>query len=255
MQENSPQIASSNASQIKTYSGIEELADAEKGLNNYYRQIVKKVLEDQFQKIKKNNEFSILEFGAGTGYLAELTHLISGIKPDCLEIDEYLISVIQSKDLNCFKKLDKVNKEYDLIYTSNVLEHIETDQESISELRKLLKPEGHLVIYVPAFMLLFSDLDRSVGHFRRYSKKELVSKVQAAGLQVVKVSYMDSVGFFASILIRIVGYKGRGNLGGLKSMRFFDKYLFPISTALDNAGVKKIFGKNLLLVAKLEELK
>jgi predicted SAM-dependent methyltransferase len=59
-----------------------------------------------------------------------------------------------------------------MIYSSNVLEHIEDDSRALNEMFAKLQINGKLAIYVPAFMFLFSDLDIKAGHFRRYSKKE-----------------------------------------------------------------------------------
>ena len=147
--------------------------------------------------------------------------------------------------------MTEIDKKYDLIFTSNVLEHIEKDVAVLSDLGQLLMPTGKLVNYVPAFPILFSDLDISVGHFRRYTKKELRLKLNEAGYKVDKIHYVDSLGFPASLLIRVIGYKSRGNVGGLRSMRIYDNYVFPLSKILDQIGFKKLFGKNIVVYASL----
>jgi hypothetical protein len=99
--------------------------------------------------------------------------------------------------------------------------------------------------------MLFSDLDRSVGHFRRYTKVDLREKLQTNGFKVRKLQFADSLGFFASLLIRFTGYKSKGNLGGLKSIKLYDKYIFPLSKSLDMIGLKYLFGKNLFSVSEV----
>jgi SAM-dependent methyltransferase len=228
----------------ETYSGIAELADAEQGLLNYYSNIVHLIVEGSFQK--NTNDIRVLEFGAGTGFLSELMQQEFGVKIDCLEIDLTLLDILNRKGFKTFSDLSKLQDKYDLIFSSNVLEHIENDSDVLLSLRSHLTPNGVLVTYVPAFPILFSDHDRAVGHFRRYTKKALMLKLLTAGFEIDRIRYVDSIGFPASLLVRIFGYKSRGNIGGLASFRIYDKYFFPVSRALDELGFKKIVGKNLI---------
>ena len=233
------------------YSGIPELADAEQGLLNYYTNIIDLVARSFPSNNTSISETSVLEFGAGTGFLSGLLQEKFNVKADCLEIDPTLLEILHQKGFNTYSKLTEIDKKYDLIFTSNVLEHIEMDVEVLSDLGQLLMPTGKLVNYVPAFPILFSDLDISVGHFRRYTKKELRLKLNEAGYKVDKIHYVDSLGFPASLLIRVIGYKSRGNVGGLRSMRIYDNYVFPLSKILDQIGFKKLFGKNIVVYASL----
>ena len=70
------------------------------------------------------------------------------------------------------------------------------------------------------------------------------------GLKLRKIHYVDSIGFFASLAIKICGYNTNNGLGSKKSIKFYDKYIFPISKVLDKFGFKHFIGKNLLIVAK-----
>jgi len=228
----------------ETYSGIAELADAEQGLLNYYSNIVNLIVKGSLRK--NANDIRILEFGAGTGFLSELMQQEFGVKIDCLEIDLTLLNILNRKGFKTFSDLSMLQDKYDLIFSSNVLEHIENDSEVLLNLKSHLAPNGVLVTYVPAFPILFSDHDRAVGHFRRYTKKSLMLKLLHAGFEIDRLRYVDSIGFPASLLVRIFGYKSRGNIGGLASFRIYDKYFFPVSRALDELGFKKIVGKNLI---------
>jgi SAM-dependent methyltransferase len=228
----------------ETYSGIAELADAEQGLLNYYSNIVHLIVKGSLRK--NANDIRILEFGAGTGFLSELMQQEFGVKIDCLEIDLTLLNILNRKGFKTFSDLSMLQDKYDLIFSSNVLEHIENDSEVLLNLKSHLAPNGVLVTYVPAFPILFSDHDRAVGHFRRYTKKSLMLKLLHAGFEIDRLRYVDSIGFPASLLVRIFGYKSRGNIGGLASFRIYDKYFFPVSRALDELGFKKIVGKNLI---------
>jgi SAM-dependent methyltransferase len=235
------------------YSGISELADAEQGLFNYYSNIISLVVQKSSVKSFDGSKFRVLEFGAGTGFLSELMQEKYGVEVDCLEIDETLIEILKSKGFRTFSTLEMLTGKYDLIFSSNVLEHIEHDCVVLADLTKYLQQSGQLVTYVPAFPILFSDLDRSVGHYRRYTKRELRKKLRQAGYKINRIQFVDSLGFPASLLLRLLGYKSKGNLGGLTSLRVYDRFFFPISKLLDQLGFRFLFGKNLIVHASLRK--
>jgi SAM-dependent methyltransferase len=237
----------------ESYSGITELADAEQGLLNYYSNIVRLIVSSELENKAKLDNLRILEFGAGTGFLSELIQDKHGVRVDCLEIDETLIHILRDKGFTTFSDLDSLNEKYDLVFSSNVLEHIDDDAQVLVNLKKNLKSNGVLVTYVPAFPILFSDLDRTVGHYRRYTRKELKSKLLQAGYEIDKIQYVDSLGFPASLLLRFIGYKSRGNIGGLASLRIYDSLIFPMSRFLDALGFKYVIGKNLIVHARLRK--
>ena len=151
--------------------------------------------------------------------------------------------------MRCFQFLSEVPQKYTAIYTSNVLEHIENDSAALKELFESLIPGGIIGIYVPAHPILYSTMDKEIGHVRRYTRSELREKVLDAGFLIQSISYDDFIGFFASAFVKIVGYKNKANLGSEKSLLFYDKYIYPISRVLDLLGFRLILGKNLLLIA------
>ena len=93
-------------------------------------------------------------------------------------------------------------------------------------------------------------MDELIGHVRRYSKKELLAKVENAGFQIKRVQYDDFLGFFASVVVKIIGYKNRANLGSARSLILYDRCIYPVSRILDRLGFKYLIGKNLLVIAE-----
>jgi len=73
---------------------------------------------------------------------------------------------------------------YDTIICLNVLEHIEDDRAALVNMRTLLKPGGKLLLYVPANPRLYCEIDRGVGHYRRYVLEDLLIKLQSSGFRV-----------------------------------------------------------------------
>ena len=112
-----------------------------------------------------------------------------------------------------------------------------------------MKQGGKIAIYVPALSMLFSDLDRHVGHFRRYEKKELIHKVELAGYEIETCFYNDCLGVLASLSLRLLGYKNRAGLGSKKSLLIYDKFIYPVSMILDRIVFRHVIGKNLFLFA------
>jgi hypothetical protein len=95
-------------------------------------------------------------------------------------------------------------------------------------------------------MLLYSAMDRRVGHLRRYRKAPLAQLVARAGLAVDDVRHADSLGFLAAAAFRALG-PGSGELDP-RALRLYDRWLFPLSRLLDRA-LSPLAGKNLILLA------
>jgi SAM-dependent methyltransferase len=234
------------------YFGKIELSIGENSLESYNEFIVKKFIQHANiqNRNKKGKEVKILDFGAGIGSLALIWKELSAQSVECLEIDPIQLGELTKRGFTCWNSLDKIPHKFDFIYTSNVLEHIEDDTKSLENLASILESNCRIGIYVPAFDILFSDLDRSVGHYRRYSKKKLVNKVSVSGFKVVYCQYVDSVGFFASLLIKILGWKSIGNIGSPRSLKIYDKFIFPLSRIIDRITLGRLLGKNIILIAE-----
>jgi hypothetical protein len=234
----------------QAYTGTQELLDSEAGLIGYSTEIVQKFFSKmELQKRIIEKKGNLLEFGAGTGFLAEIFQARFQIKPDCIELDPNLGKVISQKDFRCYQFLSETPKNYAAIYTSNVLEHIENDSAILKELFDAIMPGGTIGIYVPAHPILYSKMDEEIGHVRRYRRSELKRKVQAAGFSIHSLTYDEFIGFFASAFVKIVGYKNKANLGSKNSLIFYDTVVYPISRVLDLLGFRYIVGKNLILIA------
>ncbi len=85
---------------------------------------------------------------------------------------------------------------FDAIVMLDVLEHVGPDKKALANAYAILKPGGTLVLTVPAFPALYSKLDEKIGHFRRYTKRELEEKMQAAGFENKSVFYWNFAGLF-----------------------------------------------------------
>jgi SAM-dependent methyltransferase len=80
---------------------------------------------------------------------------------------------------------------FDSIVAVNMLEHVLDDETALAGASKVLSPGGKLVLVVPAHKWLFGTLDREVGHFRRYGRADLRSKLERAGFVVNEMHFMN----------------------------------------------------------------
>lgn len=227
-----------------SYAGKDELWANEKFLKRYNADVVATLSRHA------GGAPEVLEFGAGIGTLALLWQAVTRVKPECLEIDDELAATLKQRALVCHRDIDTLDKRFDLIYSSNVLEHIEDDVAMLRKIHARLKPGGAFAIFVPAFMRIYSDLDAAVGHYRRYEKNELLDKLRQAGFDIQDAHYVDSIGFFAWWSTRLSGYKQDKKLGSNNSLAVYDRYIYPLSKCLDWLGCRHWFGKNIVVYAR-----
>lgn len=187
----------------------------------------------------------VLDFGAGIGTFAAM---VEAARPQvtltCLEPSAAEAARLREAGFRVLTGPDADDERYDVVYSLNVLEHIESDAKALVTVRELLVPGGVAVFYVPAFKLLFSNMDRLVGHHRRYRASDFRRLSRSAGLSLTSVRYCDPVGFCAALVYRL----GRGN-GHLdpRSVKLFDRAVFPISSWLERF-THRFLGKNVLAV-------
>jgi len=131
------------------------------------------------------------------------------------------------------------------VVSANVLEHVPDDEKALSNIFRILKPGGRLLLFVPALRAIYGTLDEAVSHCRRYDRSELRAKAERAGFEVEKLYFTNFPGVF--------GWYLNGKI--LKSRNFpmlqpllFDK-LVPLIAALEKV-FPPFFGMNLVLVAK-----
>ncbi len=229
------------------YSGDEELQNLEKFMPKYLDHISTSIAE---VVLKISEPKQILEFGAGRGAISQRVLQKTKFQPVCIEIDPTLIEYLRSKSYQVFNSLDKIDTKFELIYTVNVLEHIVDDDRVLEEIYQKLNVNGIIMIFVPALQILMSGMDKKVGHVRRYSKKELKNKVLKRGFEIKSIQYFDSLGVLAALITKLVGYRGVFNLGGSSTLKYYDRYLIPISRLLDKLIFHRILGKNIVLIGK-----
>ncbi|MET0578850.1 MAG: bifunctional glycosyltransferase/class I SAM-dependent methyltransferase [Ilumatobacteraceae bacterium] len=135
---------------------------------------------------------------------------------------------------------------FDTIVLINVLEHIHDDDKALIRLRDALAADGSLCIYVPAFELLYSDFDRQIGHYRRYTVDVLERKLVDAGLEPVTTRYMNAVGFWAWLVTaRLLNVRPTGS----RLVRPYDRLVIPVVRAVETR-VRPPLGQSVVSVSR-----
>lgn len=91
-------------------------------------------------------------------------------------------------------------KKFDSAICLNVLEHVNDHKRALKNMYKLLKKGGHLCLLVPAHQFLFGKMDENLGHYRRYSKSKLKTLVRKAGFEVLRIRYLNPIGWLGWFL-------------------------------------------------------
>ena len=91
----------------------------------------------------------------------------------------------------------------DLLSALDVLEHLDDDLAALDEFHRVLRPDGLLLVSVPAYRFLWSEHDEALMHRRRYVASELHIKLTRAGFRVLKRSYAVFFAFFPIVSYRL----------------------------------------------------
>lgn len=180
---------------VELSSVLEDLAEAE-NYEKWILSMVHDVLGD-----------AVLEVGAGQGNLTRRLigcRTVTAVEPHLDLFTKLEERVGDHPDVTTIKgSLASLgaNSEYDSALMVNVLEHIEDDVEALRHMRDAVRPGGHVIVFSPAFEMLYSDFDSSIGHVRRYSKASIARNFESANLKMVENRYVNFPGFFGWLLI------------------------------------------------------
>ena len=133
---------------------------------------------------------ALLDVGCGDGLLLE--HLGRFGDVEGVEVDERLVSETTRErwPIHLGPLADyRPDHRFDVITALDVVEHIEDDGAAFRQLAELLRPGGRILLTVPALQSLWTHHDEWNLHFRRYSKSQLKSRVEAASLHVEHARY------------------------------------------------------------------
>ena len=214
----------------------------------------------QFQMIAPYLKGKVLEIGGGIGNftpeLARVAESVVSIEPNAychtqlLEKTKLLPNVtVHNITAEVLDKRMAVDYQADTAVCMNVLEHIKDDESAVKVFSRRLRIGGVLVLLIPAGPWLFGEIDRRLGHYRRYSKDSARELMQKNGLATVKLRYFNFIGLWGWWWNARVSKSHTQNDA---QIRIFDNYIVPWQSRLE-AILPPPIGQSLLVVARKEE--
>jgi ubiquinone/menaquinone biosynthesis C-methylase UbiE len=191
----------------------------------------------------------ILEVGAGIGSFTK-NYKDSFSRITLIEPDKYnfkqLKKNLKSKNITILNtSIKKIKKKFNCILYMNVLEHIKDHEKEINFAISKLYRNGFLIILVPAHQKLFTEFDKAVGHYRRYSMNFFKKKFKNSVLE--KLIFLDFFGyflyFFNNLFLKKEVYPSKFKI------LIWDKIFTPITIVIDFL-IRYKFGKNILCIYK-----
>jgi SAM-dependent methyltransferase len=221
------------------------------------RAILESFLQEIIDKSKiKNQKSKILDVGCGTG--ANLEMLAQFGESEGVDVSDDALEFCRSKGLKVHKglaeKLPFEDESFEIVTALDVVEHLDDDVAGLKEMHRVLKKDGRTLIFVPAFMWLWGVQDDISNHRIRYTKKQIVERLQKAGFEIERATYANLT-FFAPILagrtiMKITGLKPESennvNISALNG--FFGKIFSAERFWLKNFNFP--FGVSIVITAK-----
>ena len=200
--------------------------------------------------VKKFIHGNVLEVGAGCGSFTR-DYIDNKINATLTETDnknfeDLKKNFINNKNIKISNKtIFEIEDKFDTILYLHVLEHIEDDRKELKEVETKLNKGGHLIIMVPRHQKLYSNFDKSIGHFRRYEINFFEKNFYNLNRKLLKS--LDSFGYLLYFLNKLF-FKNEKFPSKFKIF-IWDKIFTPLSIALDLITNYKI-GKCIIAVYK-----
>lgn len=156
----------------------------------------------------------ILDVGCGTG--ANLLLLSKYGQAEGVDVSEDALAFCRARGLEkvtlgAGEEMPYEDGTFDLVTAFDVVEHMDDDLAGLKEMRRVLRPGGRVLLFVPTFMFLWGLQDDVSNHRRRYRLPELRRVLEQAGFEIERSTYAN-ITFFAPILLvrqfmRLTGIK------------------------------------------------
>lgn len=167
------------------------------------REIVRSLIRSYFPN---KESLHILDIGCGTG------ELLSGLSSygDAYGVDVSPRAVafckergIQQVRVGSVTNISYPDNNFDLVLALDIIEHVADDTKALAEIKRVLKPDGIAIFFVPAFMFLWGSTDVFSEHYRRYTRPELRSKIVAGGFTPIRFTYFNTLLFLPIAVWRL----------------------------------------------------
>jgi|KBSMisStandDraft_5_1062788.scaffolds.fasta_scaffold16515_4 SAM-dependent methyltransferase len=170
------------------------------------RQIITSFIEQIFTGWQGKRP-RILDVGCGTG--ANLEMLGEFGDAEGVDVSTDALSFCRQRGLDSVRlgeaeKLPYPDQSFDLVTALDVVEHLDDDLAGLKEMRRVLKPGGRAMMFVPAFMFLWGVQDDVSHHRRRYTMRQLKERVRAAGFEIERATFANITFFLPTLVGRVL---------------------------------------------------
>jgi SAM-dependent methyltransferase len=168
------------------------------------RKILTSFVEDICHRVTDRRP-RILDVGCGTG--ANLLMLSQYGDAEGVDISEDALAFCRERGLEKVKlgageELPYDDGTFDLVTALDVVEHMDDDLAGLREMRRVLRPGGRVLLFVPTFMFLWGVQDDVSNHRRRYRLPELQRVLEQAGFEIERMTYANITFFLPILLMR-----------------------------------------------------
>ncbi len=139
-------------------------------------------------------KLNVLEVGCGTGALRDQLESVTNWTVHGTDLNKDALSRVKpargrTMYYDVCEEREPFLEAYDIVVLFDVLEHIQDTRPFLNSLLRHLKPQGLLLINVPALQTLYSNYDEIVGHVRRYNKKNLSEEFRDFNFKIEGLCY------------------------------------------------------------------
>lgn len=143
----------------------------------------------------------ILDVGCGTG--ANIEMLSQFGEAEGVDVSDDALEFCRRKGLKVQKGLAETlpyeDESFELTTALDVIEHLDDDVAGLKEMFRVTKSGGYSLFFVPAFMWLWGVQDDISNHRIRYTRRQIVERIEKAGYKVERATYANWT-FFPPIL-------------------------------------------------------
>lgn len=166
------------------------------------RAILESFLDTIVRKLRPGSgSLKILDVGCGTGANVEMLSQYGDAEG--VDVSEDALEFCRQKGLRVQKGLAETlpyaDETFDLTTALDVIEHLDEDLAGLKEMHRVTRSGGYSLFFVPAFMWLWGVQDDISHHRIRYTRRQIVDRITAAGYEVERATYANWT-FFVPIL-------------------------------------------------------
>jgi ubiquinone/menaquinone biosynthesis C-methylase UbiE len=207
---------------------------------NWWFKARRNLITSYLQRLKAQK---ILDVGCGAGGTMEALRANGFSKVCGIDISQNSIRRCQKKNLRVFRmQADNTgfkDNSFDAIIAADILEHTKSDEKTLAEWNRILRPDGHIILFVPAFMHLWSKHDELSHHRKRYRLLEVIKLAESQGFVVKEKTYWNTSLYFPRVIVtRMQSYFNSSAMHFPRVPNFLNKIVYGL-LAVENGFIER----------------